>query len=68
MTVAIPLNTKRSVATIDRCERRPIPHTACPLVQPFASVIPMPTSIPLMIAIVDDVSMFEGVYPLWLRV
>ena len=68
MTVVIPLDTKRSVAMIDRCESRPMPQTACPLVQPFASVIPIPTSIPLMIAIVDDVSIFEGVYPLWLRV
>lgn len=68
MTVAIPLDTKRNVAMIDRRESRPMPQTACPLVQPFASVIPIPTSIPLMIAMVYDVSIFEGIYALWLRV
>jgi len=35
-----------SVATIDLTERRLVPHTPCPLVQPLPSRVPKPTSNP----------------------
>ena len=45
-TVKIPVTMKISTATSERCERRPRPHTPCPLVQPEPSTVPNPTRKP----------------------
>ena len=45
-TVITPVAMKVSVATIERCEKRLIPHTPCPLVQPLPIRVPNPTSNP----------------------
>ena len=45
-----PATINNKVATIERRESRPIPQTECPLVQPFARLVPSPTRIPLAIA------------------
>jgi hypothetical protein len=42
--MAAPMNTQ--VATKERNERRPKPHTPCPLVQPEPITVPTPTSKP----------------------
>jgi hypothetical protein len=44
VTIATPRNTP--VATSERNEKRAIPHTPWPLVQPPASEVPYPTSKP----------------------
>jgi hypothetical protein len=48
-TVMMLVNRKVNVAIIERTESLPIPHTACPLVHPFASDTQNQTSIPAMI-------------------
>mmetsp|Transcript_14491 Transcript_14491/g.10446 ORF Transcript_14491/g.10446 Transcript_14491/m.10446 type:complete len:137 (-) Transcript_14491:13-423(-) len=40
---------KVQVPTKDRRDKREIPHTPCPLVHPFPSLVPTPTSSPPMI-------------------
>lgn len=37
---------KRIVATIDRIEKRLMPHTPCPLVHPLPIFVPIPTNTP----------------------
>lgn len=39
-----PLSMKHAVATIERGERRDIPQTPCPLVQPEPNLVPIPTN------------------------
>lgn len=45
-TVANPVPMKVTVATKERSERRPSPHTPWPLVQPEPITVPKPTSKP----------------------
>jgi hypothetical protein len=45
-TVAAPNPINTTVATSERTERRPNPHTPCPLVQPEPSTVPKPTNSP----------------------
>ena len=45
-TVTKPANIKQSVAIIDRVDKREMPQTPCPLVQPAPKRVPMPTSNP----------------------
>src|SRR5690606_8430588 len=45
-TVAMPVVMKVAVATIDRLESRPMPHTPWPLVQPLPRRVPKPTRSP----------------------
>jgi len=42
----MPLDKKISVAMNERKEKRLMPHTPWPLVQPLASDVPIPTSNP----------------------
>ena len=54
-TVITPASINVTVAVIDRTESLPIPHTACPLVHPFASDTQNHTRIPaIMYSIYDD--------------
>src|SRR5690606_25778472 len=46
-TVIAVVAMKVAVATIDRGERRAMPQTPCPLVQPPPNMTPTPTSKPL---------------------
>src|SRR5439155_2174530 len=48
-TVTNPAAMNDSVATIERGDRRDIPHTPWPLVQPAPYRVPMPTSKPATI-------------------
>ena len=41
-----------SVAVIDRSDKRPIPQTPWPLVQPLPTLTPVPTNKPAMIALI----------------
>src|SRR5450830_18094 len=45
-----PLNMKQTVATIERGERRDMPHTPWPLVQPEPYRVPTPTRTPARIS------------------
>jgi len=49
-TVKKPANMKAAVAASDRGEKREIPQTPCPLVQPDPYRVPIPTNIPAMIS------------------
>ena len=45
------------VATIERMEKRLIPHTPCPLVHPLLIFVPMPTNKPpIIIKGIEDVT------------
>ena len=45
-TVIIADNIKRVVASIERMDKRLIPHTPCPLVHPLPILVPIPTNNP----------------------
>ena len=46
MAIPNPKAIKTSTATRERIEKRGSPHTAWPLVQPLANLVPIPTKNP----------------------